>query len=331
MQTAVVILNWNGRQLLEEFMPSVWKHTKDHATIIVADNASTDDSVDFLKLNYPEVQVIQNAENGGYAKGYNVALEQVNHDLLVLLNSDVAVTKNWLVPIQQAFANTPEIAAAQPKILSYKEPEYFEYAGAAGGFLDKYGYPFCRGRIFDTIEKDKGQYQTNTPIFWATGACLCIRNVEFKALGGFDQDFFAHMEEIDLCWRLQNKGKAIWYIAASEVYHLGGGTLSKTNPQKTYYNFRNSLFCLAKNVAGFTAYKRIVWRMVLDGVAAVRFITQGKPRHFWAILRAHASFYAMVGKFRRKQSADSQNVTYYNLSSIVYKYFIKKSKTFDKL
>lgn len=331
MQTAVVILNWNGRALLEEFLPSVWEFSKDQATIYVADNASTDDSLAYLTNHFPGVKCIKNTKNLGYAGGYNESLTQVDQELLVLLNSDVKVTKDWLVPIQTAFKNKPEMAAAQPKILSYKQPNYFEYAGAAGGFLDKYAYPYCRGRIFDTLEQDTGQYNQSTPIFWATGACLCIRNSEFKNLGGFDSDFFAHMEEIDLCWRLQNKGRQIWYLPQSQVYHLGGGTLANTNPQKTYYNFRNSLYCLAKNVAGFTAYKRIFLRMCLDGIAGVRFITQGKPKHCWAILRAHTSLYRNFSTFRKKQLIDSQNTTYFTISSIVYKYFVGKRKTFDKL
>lgn len=331
MQTAVVILNWNGLELLKEFLPNVWEHSKNDATIYLADNASTDTSVAYVQEAFPEVRIIQNADNGGYARGYNEALAKLNEELLVLLNSDLAVSKNWLIPIKNAFLENANIAAAQPKILSYKEPDYFEYAGAAGGFLDKYAYPFCRGRIFNTVEQDTGQYNTNSKIFWATGACLCIRNKDFKAIGGFDTAFFAHMEEIDLCWRLQNKGREVWYIAGSQVYHLGGGTLSNNNPQKTFYNFRNSLFCLLKNVSGFTAYKRIFWRMVLDGIAGLRFLAQAKFKHFWAILRAHASFYANLRRYSKSQVAKGQDVKYYYCKNIVYKYFVENKRRFHKL
>src|SRR5690606_18362263 len=228
MKVAVVILNWNGKELLEKFLPSVVANSKE-ATVYVADNASTDTSIAYVSKNFPEVKIIQNQENGGYAKGYNDALKKVPETLFVLLNSDVEVTKNWLQPIISEFERDDAIVAAQPKILDFKNRESFEYAGAAGGFLDKYGYPFCRGRIFDTLEKDVGQYNDTFPIFWASGACLFVRKDPFWKVGGFDEDYFAHQEEIDLCWRLQNLGGKIQYIGESKVFHVGGATLNSSN------------------------------------------------------------------------------------------------------
>lgn len=247
MKIAVVILNWNGQKLLEQFLPSVTTYSK-NADIYVVDNASTDTSMAFVNANYPEVKIIQNKENGGFAKGYNEALKKVDADIFCLLNSDVEVTKNWLEPIVEAFKNNAEVAIMQPKLLDYKQKDYFEYAGAAGGFIDKFGYPYCRGRIFNTLEKDEGQYNDTHSIFWASGACLFVRSYVFKELNGFDESFFAHMEEIDLCWRAKNLGYKIIYTGRSQVYHVGGATLANSNPKKTFLNFRNSLFALVKTL-----------------------------------------------------------------------------------
>lgn len=328
MKTAIVILNWNGKALLETFLPSVVLHSKD-ATIYVADNASSDDSIAFVTNNFPQVKIIQNTTNGGYAKGYNEALKNLTEDILVLLNSDVEVTQNWLQPITNAFKNDPTLVAAQPKILDYKNKEYFEYAGAAGGFLDAYGYPFCRGRIFNTIEKDNGQYNDALPIFWATGACLFVKNKAFKAIGGFDEDFFAHQEEIDLCWRLQAKGGTIKYFGASSVYHLGGGTLSANNPKKTFYNFRNTLLLLIKNYAGTIVWFRVITRLLLDGLAAFQFLLQGRFKHIIAILKAHVSFYSLLPKFITKRKKNASYIKHYRVKSIVFQYFVRKRRHFN--
>ncbi|MEL6812617.1 MAG: glycosyltransferase family 2 protein, partial [Bacteroidota bacterium] len=249
MSIAIVILNWNGRTLLEQFLPSVVRFSEG-ATIYVADNASSDTSVNFLRENYPGIKIIQNKTNGGYAKGYNDALRELSEDLFVLLNSDVEVSKDWLLPVLLEFNRDQELVAAQPKILDFKNKSLFEYAGAAGGYMDKLGYPYCRGRIFNTLEKDEGQYDDITPIFWASGACLFVKRSAFWEAGGFDEDFFAHQEEIDLCWRLQAKGGTIKYIGSSKVFHVGGATLTAADPKKTFFNFRNTLLTLIKNVKG---------------------------------------------------------------------------------
>ncbi len=323
---AVVILNWNGRDLLEQFLPSVIKHSND-AKIYVADNASTDNSVAFVTEHFSTVKLIQNTENGGYAKGYNDALKVVEEPLLCLLNSDVEVTANWLQPIVEVFNSHSDTAIIQPKILDYKNKPFFEYAGAAGGFIDKFGYPFCRGRIFDTIEKDNGQYNDIETIFWASGACFFIRNSVFKMLNGFDESYFAHMEEIDLCWRAFNSNHEAKYVGTSTVYHVGGATLNDTNPKKTYLNFRNSLFTLVKNTDK-NVFIRTVIRMKLDGVAAFRFLIQLKPLYFLAVLRAHLSFYKRLGTILSQRKQLSKRPNYHKINSIVWSYFVKKNKTF---
>ena len=330
VKVAVVILNWNGRQLLETYLPSVVAHSAE-AHIYVADNASTDDSVVFLKEHYPQITLIQNPTNSGYAGGYNEALKQVNEPLWVLLNSDVEVSPYWLDPMIAAFQNNDQLAAAQPKILDHRNPESFEYAGAAGGFIDKYGYPYCRGRIFDTLEKDEGQYNTAIDIFWATGACLFITKEAFETAGGFDERFFAHMEEIDLCWRLFHLGREVKCIPQSSVYHLGGGTLPSMHPTKTDYNFRNSLYCLAKNLNGFTAKKRIFVRMVLDGLAALRFLIKGQFGYVSAIFRAHMDFYRNYSDITKTKPTTYNTQNYYVINSIVWKYFVSGLRTFSKL
>ena len=325
MKIAVVILNWNGKALLEKFLPSVVAYSKE-ATVYVADNASTDDSVAFVKANFPEIKIILNTENGGYAKGYNDALQHVDEEIFCLLNSDIEVTPNWLSPILQEFKTNPKTSIIQPKILDYKNKSHFEYAGAAGGFIDKYGYPYCRGRIFDTIEKDKNQYQ-DTTIFWASGACFFIRKEIFKTLQGFDESFFAHMEEIDLCWRAFNLNHTTKYISASTVYHVGGATLQSSNPKKTYLNFRNSLFTLTKNASG-NLFLLIFTRLVLDGVAAIKFLLQLKITHILAIFKAHLSYYIALPRLLKERKKLPKKKDYYHTKSIVFSYFIKGNKTF---
>ncbi|WP_179336011.1 glycosyltransferase family 2 protein [Winogradskyella costae] len=323
---AIVILNWNGKALLKQFLPSVIKYSHD-AIIYIADNASTDDSVSFISEHYPNIVIIKNNDNGGYAKGYNEALTYVIEPLLCLLNSDIEVTENWLQPILSEFNSNTNTAIIQPKILDYKKKSHFEYAGAAGGFIDKYGYPYCRGRIFETIEEDNGQYDDTKTIFWASGACFFIKNDIFKSLKGFDETYFAHMEEIDLCWRAFNANYTTKYVGASTVYHVGGATLNSTNPKKTYLNFRNSLFTLVKNTDNNWVF-RVLIRMVLDGVAALRFLLQLKPAFLFAILKAHFSFYFNLPRLLRQQKQLSKRSGYYETSSIVWSYFINKRTQF---
>ncbi len=327
---AIVILNWNGKKLLEQFLPSVLDYSADHK-VYVADNASTDNSITFVKNNYPTVNIIQNTSNGGYAKGYNDALKHIDEDFFCLLNSDVEVTPNWLAPIELHFSQDKETAIIQPKILDFKKKTHFEYAGAAGGFLDKFGYPFCRGRIFDDLEEDLGQYNNTTPIFWASGACFFIRKSIFETLGGFDEDYFAHQEEIDLCWRAQNLGLSIIYIGSSTVYHLGGSTLNKMNPKKTFLNFRNSLFSILKNVSLKKAILIIFARLLLDSLAGLRFILKFKFSHFIAIIKAHFSFYWNAPKMLRKKQKEVSYAKYYIIKSIVWSYFVKQKKKFNIL
>ena len=249
MKIALVILNWNGKELLEKFLPSIVKFSAlPTVEIVIADNASTDDSIEFIKRNYPSLKIVQNKKNGGYAKGYNDALKNVDADIYALINSDIEVTEDWLNPIIKTFKNEPKTAIIQPKIVDFKNKALFEYAGAAGGFVDKYGYPYCRGRIFSELEKDTNQFNDSTEIFWASGACLFIRSNVFHSLQGFDEDYFAHQEEIDLCWRAFNLNYTIKYIGTSTVYHVGGATLKEESPRKSFLNFRNSLFTLVKNV-----------------------------------------------------------------------------------
>lgn len=319
---AIVILNWNGKSLLEQFLPSVVRHSED-AKIYVADNASTDNSMTFVETHYPNITIIQNTENGGYAKGYNDALQHVEEPVLCLLNNDVEVTEHWLKAILNEFNTTPETAIIQPKLLDFKKRSYFEYAGAAGGFIDKYGYPYCRGRIFNTIEEDRGQYNDTTSILWASGACFFIKNTIFKKLNAFDANYFAHMEEIDLCWRAFNLGYKITYVGASKVFHLGGGTLQNNNPKKTYLNFRNSLFTLVKNT-NRNLLGRIFTRLVLDGIAGLRFLTLLKPMHCLAVLHSHIAFYIAIPRLLKQREKLSHLKGYYQRKSVVWDYFFKK-------
>lgn len=330
MEIAVVILNWNGRQLLEEFLPTVVRFSKE-ATVYIADNASTDDSISYVQANYPSVNIIRNAENGGFAKGYNQALRSLKEEVFILLNSDVEVTENWLLPIKKHLNANPTTAIVQPKLLDYKNKAYFEYAGAAGGYLDRLGYPFCRGRIFDTLEKDEGQYDQEVPVLWASGACLAIRGEVYRELGGLDEMYFAHQEEIDLCWRAHRAGYQVYYVPDATVYHLGGATLAAMNPQKTYLNFRNSLFNLLKNVPGRKVYLLIFLRLLLDGVTGVKFFFEGKFKHTWAIIRAHFGFYKRSRKVYRKRKVKNSFSTYYTLNSIVWGYYVLKRKKYKNL
>ncbi len=333
---AVVILNFNGKKLLQKFLPSVIENSKS-AIIYVADNASTDDSLLYLKSEFPQVKLIELTQNHGFAKGYNVALKQVNADYFVLLNSDVEVTANWLEPIINLMESDKNIAAAQPKILAYNNKDEFEYAGACGGFIDKYGYPFCRGRIFDTLEKDVNQYDNPIEIFWATGACMFVKANVFNQLKGFDDFYFAHMEEIDLCWRIRNTGHKIMAVPAAVVYHVGGGTLNKLSPQKTFLNFRNSLISLTKNNTSGSLFFKILVRLKLDGVAGIKFFVEGNPKHTWAIIRAHFSFYDNLKRTLqlRKEIKSAANYTPSNKQiyqgSIVFNYYLKKKKHFSDL
>lgn len=330
MKIAVVILNWNGEALLERFLPSVMEHSKG-ADIYVVDNASTDGSLDFLKQHYPSIGVVQNDVNGGFAKGYNDGLKHIEADLFCLLNSDVEVTENWLGPIIKAFDEIPEAAIIQPKILDLKQKDHFEYAGAAGGFIDMLGYPFCRGRIFQSIEKDEGQYDDIKEVFWATGACMFIKSEVFRSLNGFDEDYFAHQEEIDLCWRAKNAGHKVFYVGQSHVYHLGGSTLSNMNPKKTFLNFRNSLYSITKNLPRKKAWPIVLIRLLLDGIAALRFVFQLKFDHCFAILKAHLSFYANFSKMYKKREKANFLLKYYPVTSIVWSYFVHHIKNFNIL
>lgn len=328
-KTAVVILNWNGAKLLQQFLPSVIQFSGD-ATIYVADNASTDTSIDVLKNEFPSIKIIENAGNYGFAKGYNEALKCVEEPYYALVNSDIEVTENWLQPIETIFDNELNTSIIQPKLLDFKKKTHFEYAGAAGGFIDKFGFPFCKGRIFNTLEEDLGQYDTETEIFWATGACFFIRKEVFRTLQGFDSDFFAHQEEIDLCWRANNVGHTIKYCPTSVVYHVGGATLNEANPMKTFLNFRNSLLMLTKNLPKEKLVPIIFIRMCLDGLAGVQFLFQGKVTHTFAILKAHFYFYHLIGRNLKKRN-NSQKTDYYYTKSIVWNYFVQKKKTFKRI
>ncbi|MGR7813887.1 glycosyltransferase [Lacinutrix undariae] len=326
MKTAIVILNWNGKKLLEQFLPSVIAHSE-AAKVYVADNDSTDNSIAFLSSKYPNIEIIKNTTNGGYAKGYNDALKRIDADVFCLVNSDIEVTKNWLNPIISEFKTNRNTAIVQPKILDFKDKSYFEYAGAAGGFIDKYGYPYCRGRIFDTLEKDNGQYNDTSEIFWASGACFFIRKSVFESLNGFDESFFAHMEEIDLCWRAFNQNHTIKYIGTSTVFHVGGATLNSTNPKKTFLNFRNSLITLVKNAHG-NIFLLVFTRLLLDGLAGLKFLSELKFAHFIAIIKAHFSFYSKLPSVLKQRKTLTQKGNYYKTTSIVWQYFVKKRRQF---
>ncbi|MCX6171942.1 MAG: glycosyltransferase family 2 protein [Flavobacterium sp.] len=325
---AVVILNWNGAKLLEQFLPFVVRYSEE-ATVYVVDNASTDSSVEIITTQFPSVKIIQNDGNYGFATGYNVALQQVEEDYYALVNSDIEVSEGWLSPILSIFEKESYIGIIQPKILDYKSREYFEYAGAAGGFIDQFGYPFCRGRIFDTIEKDNGQYDDDREILWASGACFFIRKEVYRKLNGFDDDFFAHQEEIDLCWRAFNMGYIAMYTSKSVVYHVGGATLNENNPKKTFLNFRNSLLMLTKNLPENKLVPILFARLCLDGLAGIQFIFKGKFKHCVAILKAHFHFYHLINSNLKKRKGKT-TCHYYHKKSIIYDYFIKNGTVFEQ-
>lgn len=299
---AIVILNWNGISLFPQFLPSILEHSlREGVTVYVADNDSTDGSPEFLEAHFPQVTLLRLGHNYGFAGGYNRALALIEADIYVLVNSDVEVTPQWIEPCVARLTADPRVAAVQPKVISWKNKDKFEYAGAAGGFLDHWGYPFCRGRILAEVETDQGQYDDPVSILWATGACLFIRAEAFHQAGGFDEDFFAHMEEIDLCWRLKNQGYQIWVEPGSSVYHLGGATLSYQSPRKVYLNFRNSLWMLLKNLPSGRLLPVLFPRMVLDGVAAAQFLASGQFSAFRAVWNAHRAFYGSLRQFLRKR------------------------------
>jgi len=335
-ETAVVILNYNGRGYLEQFLPVLCRLTPD-AQIILADNASTDDSILYVTSHHPEVEILKIEKNLGYSGGYNYALQRVKAEYFLLVNSDIEVTQGWLSPLVQALKSDPKLAACQPKVLDYNHRNQFEYAGAAGGMIDHLGYPFCRGRIFEELEEDQGQYDQTEEIFWATGACLAIKSTVYHEMGGLDDDFFAHMEEIDLCWRIQRSGMNISYIPESTVYHVGGGTLAKSNPQKTYLNFRNGLAMLYKNGDRPRIYLIVLIRMILDGIAAVKFLFSESSGHFTAVLRAHLYFYTHLRSLSSKRKTiaplikrRNENIMIYN-RSIIWQYFVKGKRKYSEL
>lgn len=327
---AVVILNWNGKKLLEQFLPSVVKYSKSLAEVIVADNASTDDSISFIRHEFPTVRIIQNKSNLGFTGGYNEALKYVDATYYVLLNSDVEVTENWIQPILTLMESDSSIGACQPKILSYHDKTSFEYAGAGGGFIDNMGYPFCRGRVFNSLEKDEHQYNDTLPVFWATGACMFVRADVYKKLNGLDEQFFAHMEEIDLCWRMQLAGNSVYYCGQSTVYHVGGGTLAKNNPRKTYLNFRNNLLMIYKN-GGHKKRKILQKRRFFDLLAALKFlITNGKADAL-AVLQAHKDYKEISKTINIDENPlPKPLLTIYN-HSILWDYYLCGRRSFSSL
>ena len=333
IKIAIVILNWNGKKWLEQFLPAVLSNTSE-AKVFVVDNNSNDDSISFLSEYFPSVQIIAHKENFGFAAGYNKALQQIDTEYYVLLNSDVEVKKGWCTPIISLMDHNTDIAACQPKLLDYNNQNYFEYAGASGGFIDILGYPFCRGRLFEDIEEDKGQYDDAIEVFWATGACLFLRSSYFWEVGGFDDDFFAHQEEIDLCWRFKNVGYKVMVEPASLVYHVGGATLNSGSPFKTYLNFRNNLYMLFKNLPTFSLTFLIFIRLILDGLAAFTFLTRSKGiQHFLAVFRAHFSFYFNLPRLiAKRQNIQSKNTLLgVKKYSILFKNKIANIKKFSDL
>ena len=333
MTTAVVILNWNGKKMLERFLPSVTLHSTGDTEVIIADNGSTDDSLAFVREHYPQLRIIELDKNYGFAGGYNRALEQVEADYYVLLNDDVEVTPNWIEPVIAQMEQHPQTAICQPKLLMYDQRDTFEYAGGAGGFIDKYGYPFCRGRMFTTLEQDRGQYDDPCPIFWASGAAMFVRSSVWKELGGLDDDFFAHMEEIDFCWRAKNAGYEVEYCPHSVVYHLGGGTLPKSNPHKTYLNFRNNMALLYKNLPQSRLAWVMVCRVVLDYVAAFKFLMERKPKEFSAVVQAHRAFYKWMPRLKVKRLRRQQQlpVSCIHPRLILVDYYLLRHHLFSQL
>lgn len=320
MKVAIAILNWNGKKWLEKFLPTVVLNS-DEADIYVIDNGSTDDSISYLTTNFPMVNIINLPTNKGFTGGYNEGLKHIKADIYCLLNSDVEVTENWLPPIINLFKKDDEIAVIQPKILDYNRKTHFEFAGAGGGLIDNLGYPYCRGRIFNDLEEDKGQYNDETEIFWASGCSMFIRSIDFWNENGFDERFFAHQEEIDLCWRLKNKGRKIYYCGKSTIYHVGGGTLNKQSAKKTFLNFRNNLSMLLKNLPFPRLIYLIFFRLCLDGIAGIKFLFSDGLSHTFAIVKAHFSFYAQAPKTIKLRSK-FQMKKYYSSKWIIFKHFI---------
>ncbi len=337
IKVAVVILNWNGHALLEKFLPHVMANSAEPDTkIYVADNASKDQSIYFLKTNYPEIGIVELDKNYGYAGGYNKALKHIEAKYYVLLNSDVAPKPNWLKPLINAAENNPNLAACMPKILDFKNPTKFEYAGASGGYIDYLGYPFCRGRILNINEQDTNQYNSNVSVFWASGAALFIRSDVYQMCEGFDEHFFAHMEEIDLCWQIKNRGYEINCIPESEVLHVGGATLSQQNSQKTFLNFRNNLLILIKNTHSRKIIFTLFIRMILDGVAFFFFALKGEFKHSIAVIRAHFSFYALLPVFYKKRKALKSTIKVKEhpeiyARSIILSFYVLRIKHFSSL
>ena len=325
---AVIILNWNGHDLLNEYLPQVVATTDSAvADIIVADNGSTDNSVELLKTKFPEVKLPQFDTNHGFAQGYNLAIEQTQYKYTILLNSDVATAPGWITPLYEYMEANPNVGACQPKLLAYKQKDEFEYAGASGGFIDRNGYPYCRGRIFGTVEKDHGQYDDVISVFWATGAALMIRSQVYLTAGGLDKDFFAHMEEIDLCWRVLLMGYDIKVVPQSVAYHLGGGSLPASNPRKTYLNFRNNLLMLHKNLPDATRNRKLFVRRLLDTIAWAKFMATFDFKNANAILKAHNDFRTMRKRYTSHPDVDlldQRNDTHRN---IIVDYYLRGRKT----
>ncbi len=337
MKVSIVILNWNGSDHLKRFLPTLIKYsTYEWAEIVVADNGSDDDSCQLIETKFPEVKLLKLDRNYGFAEGYNRALEHTNAEYILLLNSDIEVTENWLLSLVQTMENDTLIGACQPKILALSNRDQFEYAGASGGFIDRLGYPFCRGRIINAIEQDNGQYDNKISVFWTSGAATLIRTKLWHTMQGFDIDFWAHMEEIDLCWRMKNRGFNMVVVPDSTVYHLGGGTLAYGNPRKIYLNFRNNLFLLYKNLPGRLFIPTLLIRMILDGIAAIQFLITGQLSAFTRVLAAHRDFYKNLKKLRLKRAKLANSVTITNhpeiyRGSIIFDFFIAKRKKFSDL
>lgn len=336
METAVVILNWNGLEFLKKFLGILVENTQ-NAKIVVVDNQSSDESLAYVEENFPDVEIIINNQNGGFAKGYNDGLKVIEgqYKYYVLINSDVEVGPNWLPPLIDKLKSDENIAGVQPKVLAYDKKSHFEYAGASGGFIDKNLYPFCRGRLFDALEEDSGQYDNDKEVFWTTGACMAVKADVYHELGGLDEDFFAHMEEIDFCWRAKKRNYSFQVTPKSTVYHVGGGTLNYENPRKTFLNFRNSLFMIHKNYDGWL-FGKIFYRLVLDGVAGVKYATSFKFKHTYAIVKAHFAYYKNLSTLRAKRKSIQKESTKYNAvgfynASILWAYYFKGIKRFEEL
>lgn len=338
VKTAIVILNWNGIGYLKMFLEKVTRLSVDADTVVyVADNGSSDGSAEWIATNADRVNLIRFEKNLGFAGGYNKALEQIEAKYFAIINSDIEVTEGWLKPLVDYMDNNPDVASSQPKILSFNQKEYFEHAGAAGGYLDKFGYPLCRGRIFNDVEKDNGQYDSQADIFWSTGACMLVRSDAWKKCGGFDADFFAHMEEIDLCWRFHKSGYRVSFVPGSIVYHVGGGALPYNSPFKTYLNFRNSLYLLYKNLPEAKFRRTLAYRKLLDGLAALFFLTKGQFKSLGSVWKAHMDFYKNIGSLKEKRELILSNtknkktpVMLLN-KSIVFEFYMKGNKTFNSI